>query len=239
MPSKMKFGKNSKLKGKMRGGNLDNAAGEANTPLMPSETAPVAPRSQMGSSYTNFSDQTYISVIIGIGLVGVIHMAVSRAIIRHKYSEVVAYGLIGVAITFSLFLILFKGVRDVKPASGILGAIKNQLYIAKYLLLKCTPAILILVQIGVLCSIMYSNAEYIFLAENMPTMFTVFNLIAMAMIIGQSYVWKNKVVEIMESVTGKGKSNPMALGGFILAAILSGVAISQLYIILEYLRTDC
>ena len=96
-----------------------------------------------------------------------------------------------------------------------------------------------MVQIGVLCSIMYSNAEYIFLAENMPTMFTVFNLIAMAMILGQSYVWKNKVVEIMESVTGKGKSNPMALGGFILAAILSGVAISQLYIILEYLRTDC
>ena len=47
------------------------------------------------------------------------------------------------------------------------------------------------------------------------------NLISMAMIIGQSIVWKDKVVEIM---TGeKGKSNPMALGGFILAAILSGV----------------
>ena len=237
MPSKMKFGKNSKLKGKMRGGNLDNAAGEASAPLMPSEAAPVATRSQMGSSYTNFSDQTYISVIIGIGLVGVIHMAVSRAIIRHKYSEVVAYGLIGVAITFSLLLILFKGVRDVKPASGILGAIKNLLYLAKFLLLKCTPAILILVQIGILCSIMYTNAEYIFSTDTMPTMFTVFNLISMAMIIGQSIVWKNKVVEIM---TGeKGKSNPMALGGFILAAILSGVAISQLYIILEYLRTDC
>ena len=86
MPSKMKFGKNSKLKGKMKGGNMDNAGGEANTPLMPSEAAPVAPRSQMGSSYTRFSDQTYISIIVAFGIAGLIWMAVSRAIIRHKYS---------------------------------------------------------------------------------------------------------------------------------------------------------
>ena len=68
-------------------------------------------RSQAGSSYTSFSDQTYISIIVSIGIGGLIWMAVSRAIIRHKYSEVVAYGLIGAAITFSLLLILFKGVR--------------------------------------------------------------------------------------------------------------------------------
>ena len=43
--------------------------------------------------------------------------------------------------------------------------------------------------------------------------------------------------EIMLNVTAP--QNPMILPGFILAAMLSGVAISQLYIILEYLRTDC
>jgi len=237
MPSKMKFGKNSKLKGKMRGGMLDDAGVEGNVPSVQTDTASMTQRSQAGSSYTSFSDQTYISIIVSIGIGGLIWMAVSRAIIRHKYSEVVAYGLIGAAITFSLLLILFKGVRNTKPSSGILGAIKNILGLAKFLLLKCTPAILILVQIVVLCNIMYTNADYIFSTDTMPTMFTVFNLISMAMIIGQSIVWKDKVVEIM---TGeKGKSNPMALGGFILAAILSGVAISQLYIILEYLRTDC
>ena len=32
MPSKMKFGKNSKLKGKMRGGMLEDAGVEGNVP---------------------------------------------------------------------------------------------------------------------------------------------------------------------------------------------------------------
>ena len=31
----------------------------------------------------------------------------------------------------------------------------------------------------------------------------------------------------------------MTIPGFVLAAIFSGIAISQLYIILEFLKTDC
>ena len=118
-----------------------------------------------------------------------------------------------------------------------LGAIKNVLFIAKYLTIRSVPALLILVQIGVLCYIMYTHADYIFSSQNIPQMFGVFNAITIAMVLAQCWVWKDKVKEIMLSVTAP--QNPMILPGFIIAAILSGIAISQLYVILEYLKTDC
>ena len=68
-------------------------------------------------------------------------------------------------------------------------------------------------------------------------MFGIFNAITIVMVLAQCWVWKDKVKEIMLNVTAP--QNPMILPGFIIAAILSGIAISQLYVILEYLRTDC
>ena len=254
MPNKKKFGKNIKLKRKMKGGALeeghpDYVPDKADampvakaTDAMPTAVAtpvatPVGKSKQGGSSYIKYSDNVYISVVMGIGLMGVVWMMLSRTMIKHKYSEVLSYSLLGVAVTMSLLLIIFKGVRQVKPSNSIIGAIKNVLFVAKYLTIRSVPALLILVQIGVLCYIMYNNADYIFSAENIPRMFGIFNAITIVMVLAQCWVWKDKVKEIMLNITGP--QNPMILPGFILAAIISGVAISQLYIILEYLRTDC
>ena len=241
MPSKKKFKKNRKMKG----GNQEEPIlaqvvdSNDNTNADTAEVVAVDNKNIAGgSSYVKFSDDIYINVIMMIGLGGVIWMMISRTIIRHKYSEVVAYGLIGVAVTFSCLLILFKGVRGITPSNSILGAIKNTLYVTKYILKRCSPALLILTQIGVLCYIMYNNADYIFSSPNIPYMFQVFNVITMAMILAQCVVWKDKVIQIMSNITSK-KYNPMTVPGFILASILSGIAISQLYVILEYLRTDC
>ena len=137
----------------------------------------------------------------------------------------------------SLLLIVFKGVRGITPSDSILGSIKNTLYIWKYMLVRCTPALLILTQVGVLCYIMYNHAEFIFSSPNIPYMFGVFNVMTMAMILAQCVVWKNKVIQTMAGITRT--QNRMIVPGFILAAIISGIAISQLYVILEYLRTDC
>ena len=261
MPNKKRFGKNIKLKRKMKGGalgdidepltpNKDGAAVVEATDVMPVAKAteappakavavatPVGKSKQGGSSYVKYSDNVYISVIMGIGLMGVLWFIISRTLIKHKYSEVVAYSLMGAGVLFSLLLIIFKGVRKVKPSNSILGAIKNVLFIAKYLTIRSVPALLILVQIGVLCYIMYTHADYIFSSQNIPQMFGVFNAITIVMVLAQCWVWKDKVKEIMLSVTAP--QNPMILPGFIIAAILSGVAISQLYVILEYLKTDC
>jgi len=249
MPNKKRFGKNIKLKRKMKGGALeegdpDYVPDKVDAPVsetkdvMPTAVAtPVEKSKQGGSSYTKYSDNVYISVVMGIGLMGVVWMILSRTMIKHKYSEVLSYSLLGVAVTMSLLLIIFKGVRQVKPSNSIIGAIKNVLFVAKYLTIRSVPALLILVQIGVLCYIMYNNADYIFSAENIPRMFGIFNAITIVMVLAQCWVWKDKVKEIMLNVTAP--QNPMILPGFIIAAILSGIAISQLYIILEYLRTDC
>jgi len=240
-----------KLKRKMKGGALEeghpdyvpdkdvSVASEA--PV--ADSTPVAVATQVGksvkggSSYQRYSDNIYISAIMGVGIMGAVWLMISRTLIRHKYSEVVSYSLMGAAVAFSLLLIIFKGVRGVKPQPGIVGAIKNILYVGKYLTVRSVPALLILTQIGVLCTIFYGNADYIFSSPNIPYMFGVFNAITLVMILAQCWVWKDKVKEIMLNVTAP--QNPMILPGFILAAMLSGVAISQLYIILEYLRTDC
>ena len=68
-------------------------------------------------------------------------------------------------------------------------------------------------------------------------MFSTFNKMAAVMILGQSFVWYKQVNKIVLGESND--SNPALVPGFILAAILSGVAISQMYVILEYLKTDC
>jgi len=240
MPNKKKFGKNSKLKRKMKGGNVPVDAGSevVNKPVPTSQPNPISRSVEGGkSSYAKYNDNVYVSVIMAIGLMGVVWFMISRSMIKHKYSEVLSYSLLAMGVFFSLSLIIFKGVRQIKPSDGIIGAIKNMLFVVKYLAIRSVPGLLILLQLAVLCYIMYNHADYIFTSENIPTMFSIFNAISIVMILGQCWVWKDKVKEIMSNI--KAPNNPMILPGFILAAILSGISISQLYIILEYLKTDC
>ena len=60
---------------------------------------------------------------------------------------------------------------------------------------------------------------------------------AAVMILGQSFVWYKQVNKVVLGESGG--RNPALVPGFVLAAILSSVAISQMYVILEYLKTDC
>ena len=132
MPNKKKFGKNRKMKGGAPGDLNEPIVGRVATAsdksLPQTEAIPVAiPTKNVtgGSSYQRYSDNIYISVIMGIGIMGAVWLMISRSLIRHKYSEVVAYSLMGVAVILSLFLIIFKGVRRIKPQSGIVGAIND------------------------------------------------------------------------------------------------------------------
>ena len=61
---------------------------------------------------------------------------------------------------------------------------------------------------------------------------------SVTMIMVQLFVWRTVVRKIVLS-DGEGKLNRMTIPGFILAFLVSGIAISQLYVILEYLKTDC
>ena len=84
---------------------------------------------------------------------------------------------------------------------------------------------------------MVKNADYLFTAPSYPPMFQEFNIMALLMLSGQLYMWKNQLYKIITGIGGP--NNPMTIPSFVLTAILSGIAISQLYVILEFLKTDC
>ena len=119
MPNKKRFGKNIKLKRKMTGGALEEGHPDyvPDKDVSVASEAPVADATPVGksvsggSSYQRYSDNIYISVIMGIGIMGAVWLMISRPLIRHKYSEVVSYSLMGAAVAFSLLLIIFTGVR--------------------------------------------------------------------------------------------------------------------------------
>ena len=166
MPNKRKFGKNSKLRRKMKGGNVpvdDIPSAPPLEPATPLQSKPISRSVEGGkSSYVKLTDDVYVSIIMAIGLMGVLWFMISRSMIKHKYSEVLSYSLLAVGVFFSLSLIIFKGVRQIRPSDGIIGAIKNMLFVTKYLAVRSVPGFLILLQLVVLCYIMYNHADYIF-----------------------------------------------------------------------------
>ena len=168
---------------------------------------------------------------------GIIWFLLTRSLVKHRYSETISYSIISVSVLISLLLVLIAGLRIVKGGSGLLGALKKVFNLAIFVLSKGLPAILILVQLGILIYIMTKNAEYLFTTEEYPPMFQEFNVMALLMLSGQLYIWKNQLFKILTGMGGP--NNSMTIPGFILISIFSGIAISQIYIILEYLKTDC
>ena len=246
MPQRKKYGKNIKYKRKMKGGNIEKPVfatpiTKAQADKLPlADAVPVKP-AQGGSSYNKYNDKIYIGFVTGIAIMGVVWFMISRTLIKHKYSEVVSYSLLGAGVLFSLLLVGFKAIRISGDSSTNKAAesINRAIFIFLYVLRRSVPGLLILAQIGTLIWLMKKHADFLWDTdpEDLPDKFNTFNSICIFMILGQCWVWRNNVLKIMTNVTRY--KNPMIVPGFILAAILSGIAISQLYIILEHLKTDC
>ena len=117
MPQRKKYGKNIKYKKKMKGGNtgvpvafatpITNAQADK---LQVANAVPVK-SVQGGSSYNKYNDRVYIGFVTAIGIMGVVWFMISRTLIKHKYSEVLSYGLLGAGVSFSLLLVAFKAIR--------------------------------------------------------------------------------------------------------------------------------
>lgn len=189
-------------------------------------------------SYPRYSDDLYIKFMSALGIMAMLWFLISRNLIRHKYSEVLCYGLMSLAMLVSLFLVLIAGVKHLKKTSpGFMGALQKCYNLIIYIITKGTPALLILVQLGFLIYLMSSHADYLLNTETLPPMFNKFNISAAVMLMFQIFTWRNQVTNLI--LNRDSSKNPLILPGFILAAILSSLAISQLYIILEFLKTDC
>ena len=196
----------------------------------------------IASNYGEYKMSFFLYVIVSIGLVGVGWLLVSRNLIRHEYSESLSYGLISLAVSMSFFLVLIAGLSKIKPEDGILNHIKYIFKIAMYCLSNCLPAILILIQTLFLVWLFSKHSDYLYSSNKLPALFRTFNMMSIVMVVGQSYVWWQQLETVLIYAGNKyekGKKKHTLVAGFILAAILSSVAISQMYVILEYLKTDC
>lgn len=247
MPQRKKYGKNIKYKKKMKGGNtgvpvafatpITNAQADK---LQVANAVPVK-SVQGGSSYNKYNDRVYIGFVTAIGIMGVVWFMISRSLIKHKYSEVLSYGLLGAGVLFSLFLVAFKALRtsNISSKNKAAQTINRIIFIFLYVLKRCVPGLLILAQIGTIMWLMSKHVNFLWDTDpaDLPDIFKTFNAICLVMILGQCWVWRNTVLRIMTNITTY--QSPMIVPGFILAAILSGIAIGQLYIILERLKTDC
>ena len=61
--------------------------------------------------------------------------------------------------------------------------------------------LLILVQLGILIYIMTKNR--LFIASSYPPMFQEFNIMALLMLAGQLYIWKNQLYKILTGIGGQ------------------------------------
>ena len=240
MPNKTKFRKNRKFKSKMKGGKAEGPDSEANA----SEDLPIAfatPVTKSGSGksdYGSLNMNYFIYGISAIGIMGIAWLFLSRSMIRHEYSEALSYSLIALAIFLSFFIVMFAGLKSMSVGgSGIMDGFKYMFKVVLFSLTSCLPAILITIQLGFLVYLCYNHADFLYSSTNIPAIFSTFNKLAAIMILGQSYIWFKQVKKI---VLGNNEdNNPALVPGFILAAIVCGIAISQMYVILEYLKTDC
>lgn len=244
MPNKSKFRKNRKLKSKMKGGNAIGPGKEAQ--VAPEDAAvPVAKatlvREQSGSAKSDYGAlnmKYFIFAISAVGLMGIAWLFLTRSMIRHEYSEALSYSLVALAIFFSFFMVMFAGLKSMSVGGGgIMDGFKYIFKVVLYCITSCLPAILITTQLGFLIYICYKHADFLYSSTNIPALFSTFNKLAAVMVLGQSFVWYKQVSKIV--LGNKESSNPALVPGFILASIISGIAISQMFIILEYLKTDC
>lgn len=231
MPNKSKFRK------KMKGGMTQREAEKAAAISYGGDAAPVA-KSGGQSDYGSLNMNYFIFGISAIGLMGIAWLFLSRSMIRHEYSEALSYSLVALAIFLSFFMVMFAGLKSMSVGGGgIMDGFKYIFKVVLYCITSCLPAILITTQLGFLIYICYKHANFLYSSTNIPALFSTFNKLAAVMVLGQSFVWYKQVSKIV--LGNKESSNPALVPGFILASIISGIAISQMFIILEYLKTDC
>jgi hypothetical protein len=188
-------------------------------------------------------DKIFLTGATSVGVVGIMWYLITRSILRHKYSEAVSYSIIFAGVLFSIILVFFRYIANLNKknednkTSGWLKTIENIGGIMKKICIGCIYALLILGQLWVLGHIMYKHGEYVYLAESIPKFFNALNNLSIILIVAQCYVWYDTML-IMIHETGR-KQHAMLLPGFILTVILSSIVISQLWVMLEFLKVDC
>ena len=221
--------KNKKYKRRQKGGNqmFENLAPQTKNMVAGNKT----------TNYGKYNHKIFLWIILMTGTAGFVWFLLSRSLITHIYSEAISYGIMGIGLILSVFMLISVAVvyRD-KTQRGF----KNMLKVLFSILVDGIPAWLILIQLCILISLMVNHADFLYYNNDKPAMFTVFNITSAILIFMQCYMWSDKIKEIIKLAgTGeKPKNSYINIGIMILLGIFTGICISQLYVILEMLMVD-
>ena len=198
-------------------------------------------KNQIGSSvstYGKYNHNLFLWAILMIGTAGFIWFLISRSLITHRNSEAISYGIMALGVVLSVFLLISVSiVYGDKNQSGF----KKMLRTLFTIFIDGIPAWLILAQIVFLITLLVRHSDYMFLNNEKPQIFNMCNISSAVLIFIQLYMWSNKVKAILKNAGTGNKMAPdyISIGVMVLIGILSGICISQMYVILEMLRTDC
>ena len=186
------------------------------------------------SSYKMMSNKLFLNFIFCIALMGFIWFFISTFLVKHMYSEVLCYSMMLISVVLSLFLMMSIGIIRMHGDN----ALKKFLNIVMFVITKCLPGILIAIQLVLMIYIMNQNALYLFTtqSEDRPDYLDMFNGGTALGLIIQMWMYRNHLLRVI--FPNGMPISPAVLPGFILVGILTSWCISQLFIILKYLKVD-
>ena len=186
------------------------------------------------SAYIAMDNKLFLNFIFAIAFMGFFWFLISTFLLKHKYSEVLCYSLMLVSVIFSLFLMISIGVVRMEGST----AFKKILNIVKFVVTKSLPGIIVAIQLAIMIKIMSKNADYLHSTSNKdrPQSLDLFNSATSLGLLVQLFMYRKHLLEVIFPT--ENKTSISFLGGFILIGILTSFCISQVYIILNFLKVD-
>ena len=186
------------------------------------------------SAYKRMDNKLFLNFIFCIALMGFIWFFVSTFLLKHMYSEVLCYSMMLASVVLSLILMISIGVIRMEGNNFI----KKLINITMFVVTKCLPGILIAIQLVLIITVLKENSLYLYLTpkEDRVDYFDMFNGGAALGLIIQLWLYRSHLLNI---ILPDGQTvSPAMLPGFILFGILTSWCISQLFIILKFLKVD-
>jgi len=186
------------------------------------------------SAYRAMGNNQWLNFIFSISFMGLIWFFISMFLVKHMYSEALCYGLMLLSIVLSLFLMITVAVVRMQGDSFM----KKLLSMVMFVITKCLPGILIGIQLALLVYIMTENALYLYItpSEDRSRQLDIFNMSTAFGIIIQMFMYRTHLSRVL--LNDQSPQNPAVLPGFVLIGILTSFSISQIFVILKYLKVD-
>ena len=175
-------------------------------------------------------------------LTGIILYFLSRSTIRFKYSEAVSYIILSVSIIIYYLLQLAHMFKKMKK--GEFSQTGNVIYdvfsFVKFFIISLMgnslTGVLLLVQIAILVYLTYKHADYFFTTVDYPFEFTMLNVLAVCMILLQTFYYQLQVKKEVTGQPSQGHMTKIIISLLLLAINL--IPLGMMWVILEKFRVD-